>query len=187
MTKIICILLCIVFIAIPFIPWTISIVKCVQFDRNCLAYLTLAADANSVDIAEKHLTSALDYLEANGLTEGKTHIIVSSPTKDIGIWYENLKSAQEQLRELEEKEELTEMEESNALMKLRETLLNSEGSVTHPDNISLYPNHIPLFWLNTFLWLVWILALVCGIVAHESDWPRRETQYDPSYSSRYPF
>jgi hypothetical protein len=104
MTKIICILLCIVFIAIPIIPWTVSIVKGVQFDRNCLAYLTLAADANSVDIAEKHLSSALDYLEANGLTEGKTHILISSPTNDLGIWYENHKSAQIQLRELKEKE-----------------------------------------------------------------------------------
>jgi hypothetical protein len=187
MTKIICIVLCIVFIIIPFIPWTISIVKSVQFSRNCLDYLTLAADANSVDIAEKHLTSALDYLEANGLTEGKTHILISSPTKDIGIWYENLKSAQTQLRELKEKENLTEMEESNALMKLRETLLNSNGTVSYPENISLYPNHIPLFWLNATLWLLWILALVCGIVAYENDWPRRKEKYNPNYSSDFIF
>lgn len=186
MTKIICILLCIVFIAIPIIPWTISIVKSVQFDRNCLDYLTLAADANSVDIAEKHLTSALNYLEANGLTEGKTHIFISSPTKDIGIWYENLKSAQKQLRELKEKEDLTEMEESNALMKLRETLLNSQGSVTHPANISLYPNHISLFWCNATFWLFGVLALVCGIVAHDNDWPERKRKYSSS-SSRYLF
>ena len=167
MKKFICIVLCIVVTIIPFIPWTVSIVKSVQFNRNCLAYLTLAADANSVDIAEKHLTSALEYLEANGLTEGKTHILISSPTKDIGIWHENLKSAQGQLRALKEKEELTEMEESNALMKLRETLLNSKGSVTHPENISLYPNHISLFWLNSFLWILWIVALIFGIAAKE--------------------
>lgn len=187
MTKIICILLCIVLIAVPFIPWTVSIVKSVQFDRNCLAYLTLAADANSVDIAEKHLTSALEYLEANGLTEGKTHILISSPTKDIGVWYENLKSAQGQLRELKEKEELTEMEESNALMKLRETLLNSEGSVTHPENISLYPNHISLFWLDLLSWLVWILAIPCGIAAHDSDWPSCKRKRKSSSSFSYLF
>lgn len=187
MTKIICILLCIVFIAIPIIPWTVSIVKSVQFDRNCLAYLRLAADANSVDIAEKHLTSALDYLEANGLTEGKTHILISSPTNDLGIWYENLKSAQTQLRELKEKEELTEMEESNALMKLRETLLDAQGCVTHPDNISLYPNHKPLFWLNVTVWLLWILAIPCGIAAHESDWPSNKKKRKSSYSSSYLF
>lgn len=167
MKKFICIVMCVVFIIIPFIPWTISIVKSIQFDRNCLAYLTLAADANSVDIAEKHLSSALNYLEANELTEGKTHVLISSPINDIGIWYENLKSAQEQLKELKEKEGLTEMEESNALMKLRETLLNSEGSVTHPDNISLYPNHISLFWLNCFSWVLWAVALIFGIAAKE--------------------
>lgn len=167
MKKFICIVLCIVFTIIPLIPWTVSIVKSVQFDRNCLAYLTLAADANSVDIAEKHLSSALVYLEDNGLTEGKTHILISSPTKDIGVWYENLKSAQGQLRELKEKEELTEMEESNALMKLRETLLNSEGSVTHPDNISLYPNHVSLFWLNCLLWIIWIIPAGLGIYVYE--------------------
>ena len=167
MKKFICIVMCIVFILIPFIPWTVSIVKCVQFDRNCLAYLELAADANSVDIAEKHLSSALNYLEDNEMTEGETHVLISSPTKDIGIWYENLKSAQGQLRELREQEGLTEMEESNALMKLRETLLNSKGSVTHPENISLYPNHITLFWLDITLWLLWILAFLFGMVAYE--------------------
>ena len=187
MTKIICIFLCIVFIALPFIPWTVSVVKYVQFDRNCLAYLELAADANSVDIAEKHLSSALKYLEANELTEGKTHIVISSPTEDIGIWYENLKSAQKQLRELKETEGLTEMEESNALMKLRETLLNSTGGVTYPENISLYPNHITLFWLNSTLWLVWVLALFCGMAAHESDWPTSNKKRNISRSSSYLF
>lgn len=167
MKKFICIVMCIVFILIPFIPWTVSIVKSVQFDRNCLAYLTLAADANSVDIAEKHLTSALKYLEANGLTEGKTHILISSPTKDISVWYENLKSAQAQLRELKAREDLTEMEESNALMKLRETLLDADGAVTYPDNISCYPNHRLLFWLSVTLWLFWIPAVACGITAYE--------------------
>jgi hypothetical protein len=167
MKKALCIMLCILFIVPPLIPWTICIVNAIQFDRNCLSYLSLAADANSVEIAEKHLTSALTYLEERDLTEGKTHLLISSPKTDIAIWYENLKSAQAQLQELKAREDLTEMEESNALMKLRETLLDANGGVTYPDNISCYPNHRTLFWLSVTLWLCWIPAIVFGVVAYE--------------------
>ena len=167
MKKALCIILCILFIIPPLIPWTICIVNAIQFDRNCLSYLSLAADANSVEITEKHLTSALTYLEENDLTEGKTHLLISSPTTDIAIWYENLQSAQTQLRELKAREDLTDMEESNALMKLRETLLDANGAVTYPDNISCYPNHRLLFGLSVTWWLFWIPAVAFGIKAYE--------------------
>ena len=127
----------------------------------------MAADANSVELAEKHLTSSIKYLEENNLIAGSTGIIFHSPTNDLGLWYENLKSAQAQLQELNSKEELTELEESNALMKLRETLLNSEGSVTHPSMISFYPSHAGWFWSMILVWLLWIAAMVFGFCASE--------------------
>ena len=160
------IILCIVFILIPIIVYTCSIIKCINMDVNCISYLELAADANSVDLAEKHLTTAINYLETNNLTSGHTGIIIKNPRNDIGIWYDNLKSAQEQLQELKEKEDLTDLEESNALMKLRETLLN-EGYVTHPSMISFVPNHVAWFWWMCLVWILWFLALIFGIAAYE--------------------
>ena len=148
---------------IPLIVYGVAIVKCIVTDANCIRYLEMAADANSVQLAEKHLTSAIDYLEENNLTEGNTKIIVYKPTRDLGLWYENLKSAQMQLQELSSRNDLTELEESNALMKLRETLLDSEEYVTHPDLISFYPNHVGWFWTLWFIWILWGGAFVCMI------------------------
>ena len=164
--KAVFIILCVVFILIPIIVYTCGIIKCINMDVNCISYLELAADANSVVLAEKHLTTAINYLETNNLTSGHTGVIIKNPKNDIGIWYDNLKSAQEQLQELKEKEDLTDLEESNALMKLRETLLD-EGSVTHPSMISFVPNHAAWFWSMCLIWTLWILALIFGIAAHE--------------------
>ena len=146
MRKTVFVFLCIACIIIPIIVYGVAIVKTIQMDANCISYFEMAADANSVELAEKHLTSGIKYLEENNLTDGNTKVLIYKPTKDLGLWYENLKSAQSQLQELIAKEELTELEESNALMKLRETLLNSEGSVTHPSMISFYPSHVGWFW-----------------------------------------
>lgn len=163
--KVLLIFLCIVCIIAPIIVYGVGIVNAIQMDANCISYFEMAADANSVELAEKHLSSGIKYLEENDLTKGNTKIFISKPTTDIGLWYENLKSAQAQLQELNAMENLTELEESNALMKLRETLLNSEGSVTHPDMISFYPNQVGWFWSLWLIWILWICAIPFGIEA----------------------
>lgn len=160
------IVLCVILCIVPLLVYSVGIVKAVQMDANCISYLEMAADANSVDIANKHLTSAINYLEHNHLTSGNTKILIYRPTNDIGLWYENLKSAQAQLDESCAKEDLTELEESNILMKLRETLLDQEG-ITHPSMISFYPNHVAWFWWMLLIWLLWIGALFCGIGSTE--------------------
>lgn len=165
--KKIFILLCVICIIIPFIVYGVAIVKTIQMDANCISYFEMAADANSAELAEKHLASGIKYLEENNLTEGNTKVFVYKPTKDLGLWYKNLKSAQAQLQELNSKEELTELEESNALMKLRETLLNSKGSVTHPFMISFYPSHVGWTWAMCLIWLLWIGAFVFGFAADD--------------------
>lgn len=159
--------LCVICIIIPLIVYGVAIVKSIQMDADCISYFEMAADANSVELAEKHLTSGIEYLETNNLTQGNTKLLVYKPTVDIGLWYENLKSAQTQLQELNSKEELTELEESNALMKLRETLLDSEGTVTHPSMISFYPSHVSWLWTMILIWLMWIGAVVFGVIAYE--------------------
>ena len=167
MKKALFIILAIICFASPFFSWIPSIVSGIQFSANCGNYLELSADANSIETAEKQLTKAVDYLEENNLTSGYTKIFVYYPKNDIGMWYDNLKSAQTQLRGMLEKEEITELEESNMLMKLRETILDDDGCLTHPEGISLHPNYAVMFWLNVTLWLLWILGGVFCSLAYD--------------------
>ena len=167
MKKILFIFLAVICFASPFFTWIPSIVKSVRFSANCGDYLELAADANSIDIAEKQLTKAIDYLEANNLTSGHTKIFVYYPKNDIGMWYGNLKSAQTQLRDMLEKEEITELEESNMLMKLRETILNDGGDLTHPAGISMHQNYAVMLFLNCTLWLLWIVGIIFCLLASD--------------------
>ena len=66
------------------------------------------------------------------------------------------KTMQIQLQEFKSESEL---EESNILMKLRETLLDETGEVTHPNMISFYPNHIFWFWFLVLGWLLFIIPV----------------------------
>ena len=157
-----------IFLAICFfiggcIPWVYSIVQNIQFDANCGDYLRLAADANDIDTAEKRISTAIEYLEENDLTSGYTKVFVYYPQNDIGMWYENLKTAQTQLQEMQAGE-YTELEQSNMLMKLRETILDDDGSLTHPMGISFADNFTLVFWLNMLLWIPCAFAgimLIC--------------------------
>ena len=146
-------LLCFV---IPIFLYGTAIVKTINMNAECIGYLEMAADANSVELAEKHLSKGIEYLEENNLTHGSTGIIFHTPGNNIEFWYENLKSAQIQLQEFKSESEL---EESNILMKLRETLLDETGEVTHPNMISFYPNHIFWFWFLVLGWLLFIIPV----------------------------
>ena len=130
-----------------------AIINSCTFNVNCIDYFELAANANNVELAEKYLSNGIEYLEKEGLTQGNTNFIFKYPTNDIGIWYENLKSAQAQLQELKEREGLTELEETNSLMKLRETLIDEEGTINHPRMISFYPYHI---FMEILMWSIGI-------------------------------
>lgn len=164
--KAVLISIAIIIMIIPVVVYGIAIFNAIQMDANCISYFSMAADANSVDLAEKHLTTGIEYLEKHNLTSGHTNFIIYKPTNDIGFWYDNLKSAQAQLQQLKAKEDLTELEESNALMKLRETLLD-EGSVTHPSMISFYPNHIGWIIAMALIWILWGLGIFLGWYAFE--------------------
>ena len=167
MTKVVLIILVAALIIAPFVGWGVCIAKGIQFDAACGDYLKLAADANTIDVAEKHLTTAIEYLESNDLTSGYTKIFIYKPANDIGLWYENLKTAQNQLQNMQQTE-YTELEESNMLMKLRETLLNEGGGLTHPMGISMSENFALMFWLNVLLWLpCWFIA---GFIGFELDY-----------------
>ena len=42
----------------------------IQFKQSCKGYLKRAADSNTVELAKQELGKAVDYIEANNLTEG---------------------------------------------------------------------------------------------------------------------
>ena len=144
----------------PFPNYIYSIAKSVQFDANCKDYLKLSADANSVVLAEKHLTTAINYLEENNITSGQARFFVAYPKNDVSLWYDNLKTAQSQLQEMIEIGDYAELEQSNMLMKLRETLLDENGIVTTPMAIAFFPHGTLLLWINSTIWILWV---VCGI------------------------
>jgi hypothetical protein len=133
---------------IPFLAWGATrAIKDIEFNRNCGGYLERAANANTVEIAEKELNTAINYLENKGLKSGYTSIFWTSPDEDIGYWYENLKASLNELREVDAN--ASKLERSNILIKLRETLIDNgskRSSLTVPPGISIYPNNMLFFW-----------------------------------------
>lgn len=129
---------------LAFIGWGItSLVLWIQFNRNCEGFLKRSADSNNIELAAQELDKAIAYIESNNLTSGYTSIIYTTPDEDLGFWYSNLKSAQNNLKQID-LESVTDLEESNLLMKLRETLLDhtSDGTeVTVPSGIYLFPSN----------------------------------------------
>lgn len=142
-----------------------------KYNLDCGGHLKRAADANSVALAHQELKIAVDYLNTNKMTQGDTAIAFTTPEYDVGFWYQNLSSALKELETLSSQEKqgsLSGIEQTNALIKLRESLLDHE-TVTQPPRIHLFPNHILLTILPTILWVIaipfFILACVCiGII-----------------------
>ena len=149
---------------------TTRIIKSVQFDFDCKAYLKRAADANTIEIAKTELNKAIEYAEANNLTKGIVSVFLKNPANDIGFWYQNIKSAYEELDNLDEN--ASSLEKTNVLMKLRESLTDSGSSgstaVIIPSGITVYPNNMLYFLWGTFSFIVavvfWILfAISLGV------------------------
>ncbi len=117
------------------------VMKGYEFDKNCGDYLEMAANANTVETAKRRLSTAIDYIEHQRLTQGNTGVFTNRPTNDLGEWYQNLKGAQKQLDELSVN--ASSLEQSNVLLKLRDTLTDADKQGTHvtkPADISVYPN-----------------------------------------------
>lgn len=138
-----------------------------QFDVNCQGHIKRAADANSVKLAQKELKIAVDYLTENGLTQGNTSLLFETPSNDIGFWYANLTASLDELNGLVAKSDaqaIDGIEQTNALIKLRESLLDhgQTESVTHPAYICLYPNHQVWMWMMFVTGAIVISVLPLG-------------------------
>lgn len=129
------------------IPWVVIVAiflyTDIDFDRSIGGRLKRAADANSITIAQKELNAALTEIESRKMTSGSTHVLYWTPETDVEFWYENIKSSRDDLSKINlEKSSL--MEQTNVLMKLRETLLDEDESVsvTCPNGIARFPNNL---------------------------------------------
>ena len=145
------------------VAWIVAVILLAyNFDASCESYIKLAGDAPNVERADEFLGKALSYIEENGLTWGNSALIFSTPQSDIGIWYGQIKGAKETtasiLSRIKEGEMVSQLEKDNALMKIREVVLDetSDGtSVTTPDWITWFPRQ----WAMV-IWLIASLALV---------------------------
>lgn len=138
-------------------------IRSIEFNRNCGGHLERAASASSVDIAVKELTTAITYLEDNGMTEGYTSVLYTTPGEDVGFFYRNLVSARTELMTLPAGS--TQLEKTNTLMKLRETLIYQAGGeagekLDMPSGMSRFPHN------GTFalLFVLVPVLLIAGVI-----------------------
>ena len=139
-----------------------TIIKSIQFDQKCGGYLKQAADANSVELAERQLNLAIDYIEQHELTSGYTSVLWNTEDENIEYWYNNLKQCQKELAATKDNSTL---ENTNVLMKLRESLTDVDQNgttLTIPYGISRYPNNLLYGILNIISGIVF--ALYFGIL-----------------------
>lgn len=135
----------------------LTTIKSIQFDQKCGGYLKQAADANSVELAEKQLNLAIDYIEQHELTSGYTSVLWNTEDENIEYWYNNLKQCQKELAATKDNSTL---ENTNVLMKLRESLTDVDQNgttLTIPYGISRYPNNLLYGILNIISGIVFIL------------------------------
>ena len=114
--------------------------------RDVLDFLKLAADAPTLQLAERYLSTAVRNMEARGWTTGSTALIFKTPRRDIGFWYQNTSGALGDVQALLAVEAtLTPVDRSNALVKLRETLMDGPA-LTFPEWVELAPHNALFFW-----------------------------------------
>ena len=156
----------------------VSVVKGILFNQQCSGFLKQAADASSVELAERQLNKAIDYVEKNGLTSGYTSVIYKTENENIGFWYENLKVCQKELAETKGNSTL---ENTNVLMKLRESLTdNSEKGtqLTIPPGIYLYPNNAFFGVANSISFVLFIGSIFLFVFAFAEWQADQEDEYE---------
>ncbi len=146
----------------------VRVVSDIGFVQDCEGYLKRAADANTVELAAVELAKAVEYAKNNNLTSGFTSVMYRTPDEDVGFWYRNLAQSLEELQKV--KPDTAQLERTNVLMKLRETLMDTEGghmSVTVPPGLSVYPQNVGLAWLG---WVSAFMAVFGLFLATVGDY-----------------
>lgn len=145
----------------------VGLLKSISFDQEVSSHLKCAADAQTVEVAQSELGTAITNIEARGLTSGYTGILYNTQEDNLAFWYHNLKTSQAELASVGSYQDP--LAKSNVLMRLRNTLLDhtSEGEqVTVPSNAPYYPD---VFWYQglPFLWVLMLLLSLNGIMVFD--------------------
>ena len=127
-----------------------------KFMIECGGHLERASNATNIELATQELDIAVRYLERHNLTSGYTSVLWNTPEDDLGFVYQNIRSANDQLKAMPDS--ISNLEESNMLIKLRETLTDKDG-LALPNGISRYPYNLAF---GLALW-VSVVVLVIGI------------------------
>ena len=154
-------------IAVPFLAWGIAItVKEIRFDQQCEGHLENAAHSSQIPQALSEMEIAMSYLKANGMTDGYTSVFYNTQDENVGFWYENLKSATDELRRESVNRNITPLEQSNVLLKLDNTIKTTRGGIKMPSGISIFP-HVGLYclwgWIGAAGFSVSVLRLLIWI------------------------
>jgi len=158
-------ILCSIGIFVAIIP------KKIKLKQNVTGLLKRAADASTIELAEKEVSKVINYLETNNITSGYTSVFWETPDEDIGFWYKNLKASQSELRTLKSESAL---ERTNVLIKLRETLVD-EGErtkVTVPRGLALFPQNKTWAFLITFALIGGFIGIMIPIIEHDKKMKR---------------
>lgn len=153
-------------LCLPFVGWmTTRIVMDIVFDRNVEGHLKRAADANTIELAEKELSGVVSHLQQNNMTSGYTSVFWRTPDEDVGFWYTNLTASLGELRNVSK--EATQLEKSNILIKLRETLVDhgqNSVKVTVPPGMSIFPyNGVYTLW-GILGFILTTVGVIAGLV-----------------------
>lgn len=155
-TKIIMIVLIIAGLIVS----SITTVKSEKFDQNCYGYLKQTANANTPELALERLNLAIGYIEAHNLTSGYTSILWETEDENIEFWYRNILACREELQNCMNSSQL---EKTNVLMKVRESLTDSNGEHTIiiiPKGLYKYP-HNGLWAIGE---LASFLSIIIGVI-----------------------
>lgn len=137
------------------------------YEREVGGHLKLAADANSIELAERKLTRAVNGMDkldlcSEGGNDCYTSVLWRVPEDDIAYWRENIESTLSDLNSMTPEQRADNLTESNQLIKVRETLVDNGESgtyVTSPNGIANYPHNRRYFLAGWVLLLLWTGSL----------------------------
>jgi|GEM_PF-4101285 len=143
-----------------------SIIFWYIFAKNCEDYLKLAGDAPNIEKADKFLGQALAHIEKENLTSGNSAYMFKTPINDVGIWHEQIKGAKDTTEDIikrikENPLAVSQLERDNALMKIREVVLDGSKKgtkVTLPDAITWFPYQ----WGMLIWWCMSVISAIAG-------------------------
>jgi hypothetical protein len=140
-----------------------SVVWWYDLKVGCTDYLKLAGDAPTITKADEFLGKALEYMDRKNLKQGNSAVLFQTPSSDIGIWYEQIRGAKRTLQRIllkDNQDSISQLERDNALMKVREVVLDSgsDGTeVTTPSKLAWYPQ-------QQIIALWWLVAIACIVI-----------------------